>query len=90
MDTSDLSPRPPPDTSEENGSTDAGPEPPADTDPASLSAPPEAQEEELPADFERLWKAAQDSPQDFTCWTDLLQYCEQEVCAFSARKSKEV
>jgi hypothetical protein len=40
---------------------------------------PEDEEGELPADFERLWKAASDTPNDFTTWTDLLQYCEQEV-----------
>lgn len=34
----------------------------------------------LPADFDRLWKAANEHPQDFSSWTDLLQYCEQEVC----------
>ncbi|XP_024139838.1 pre-mRNA-processing factor 39 [Oryzias melastigma] len=89
MDTSDLSPRPAPETSEENGSTDAEPEPPADSDPAPLSAPPEAQEEEFPADFERLWKAAQDSPQDFTCWTDLLQYCEQEGHVVASHRALE-
>lgn len=50
----------------------------------------EEDEGELPVDFERLWKAANDNPQDFTSWTDLLQYCEQEVkykispCVFSS------
>lgn len=90
MDTSDLSPPPPAEASEDNGSAATGPEAPADPDPASFSTPPEAQEGDLPADFEHLWKAAHDRPQDFTSWTDLLQYCEQEVCAFSARKSKEL
>ncbi|XP_053735920.1 pre-mRNA-processing factor 39 [Synchiropus splendidus] len=32
----------------------------------------------LPAAFERLWKAAQENHQEFSRWTDLLQYCEQE------------
>uniref|UniRef100_A0A3Q4GB55 Pre-mRNA-processing factor 39-like n=1 Tax=Neolamprologus brichardi TaxID=32507 RepID=A0A3Q4GB55_NEOBR len=44
---------------------------------------------ELPADFERLWKAAHDNPQDFTSWTDLLQYCEQEGHVTSSRRALE-
>lgn len=42
----------------------------------------EAEEEEegdLPVDFDRLWKVVSDNPQDFNSWTELLQYCEQEV-----------
>lgn len=78
-------PSPPPpemsEASEENGSTSMATEHPAFSDPASFSIAPgtEDEEGELPADFERLWKAAYDNPQDFTSWTDLLQYCEQEV-----------
>lgn len=66
-------------TSEENGSA---PEAQTGPDPASYPMPQTADNEEgeLPADFERLWNAAHDNPQDFTSWTDLLQYCEQEVC----------
>lgn len=65
--------------SEENGS---GAEAPVFPEPESFSIPQAAEDEEgeLPADFERLWKAAHDNPPDFTSWTDLLQYCEQEVC----------
>lgn len=66
---------------EENGSAAVVPEAPVGPDPASFSMQTAAVDEgELPADFERLWKAAHDNPQDFTSWTDLLQYCEQEVC----------
>lgn len=39
----------------------------------------EEEEGEMPTDFERLWKHTSDNPQDFNSWTDLLQYCEQEV-----------
>lgn len=39
----------------------------------------EEEEGEMPADFQRLWKLTSDNPQDFNSWTDLLQYCEQEV-----------
>lgn len=74
--------------SEENGSAadvhevHEAPEAPVDPHPETFSMPLAAEDEEgeLPADFERLWKAAHDNPQDFTSWTDLLQYCEQEVC----------
>lgn len=67
--------------SEENGSAPEVPEAPAYPEPESYSMPRavEDDEGELPADFERLWKAAHTIPPDFTCWTDLLQYCEQEV-----------
>lgn len=65
--------------SEENSSAaDAPTCPQPDSFPITRAA--EDEEGELPADFERLWKAANDNPQDFTSWTDLLQYCEQEVC----------
>ena len=66
--------------SEENGSVTHASEAPVCPEPSSF-LPQAAEDEEggLPADFERLWKAAHDSPQDFTCWTDLLQYCEHEV-----------
>lgn len=68
--------------SEENGSGAEAPEAPVFPEPESFSIPRAAEDEEgeLPADFERLWKAAHDNPPDFTSWTDLLQYCEQEVC----------
>lgn len=57
------------------------PEAPVCPEPDSVSTHRAAEDVDkgLPADFERLWKAARDNPQDFTSWTDLLQYCEQEV-----------
>uniref|UniRef100_A0A3Q1CK86 Uncharacterized protein n=1 Tax=Amphiprion ocellaris TaxID=80972 RepID=A0A3Q1CK86_AMPOC len=88
-------PPPPPtemsEMSEENGSAAVAPEVPVGPDPASFSVPPAAEDEEgeLPADFERLWKAAHDNPQDFTSWTDLLQYCEQESHVTASRRSLE-
>ncbi|KAI3351674.1 hypothetical protein L3Q82_020514, partial [Scortum barcoo] len=77
--------------SEENGSAAEAPEPPTGPDPASFSMPPSAEDEEgeLPAEFERLWKAAHDNPQDFTSWTDLLQYCEQESHITASRRALE-
>lgn len=56
----------------------------------AYNAPPETGEEdmedrELPVDFDRQWKLVNENPQDFNSWTDLLQYCEQEV----RRKSPE-
>uniref|UniRef100_A0A3Q1ILK9 Uncharacterized protein n=1 Tax=Anabas testudineus TaxID=64144 RepID=A0A3Q1ILK9_ANATE len=75
--------------SEENGSAATEPEAPVGPDPATFSMPPGAEDEEreLPADFERLWKAAHDNPQDFTSWTDLLQYCEQESHITASRRA---
>lgn len=65
---------------EENGSVAEPTETPAGPEHSSYSAPSaEESEKDLPADFERLWLAAHENPPDFTSWTDLLQYCEQEV-----------
>lgn len=66
---------------EENGSVAEPTEIPAGPEHSSFSAPnaEENEEKDLPADFERLWLAAHENPPDFTSWTDLLQYCEQEV-----------
>ncbi|XP_029020833.1 pre-mRNA-processing factor 39 isoform X2 [Betta splendens] len=74
---------------EENGSAVPQPEAPVVPDPASFSVPlgAEDEERELPADFERLWKTAHDNPQDFTSWTDLLQYCEQEGHIIASRRA---
>lgn len=66
---------------EENGSVAELTEIPAASEHSSFSVPSaeENEEKDLPADFERLWLAAHENPPDFTSWTDLLQYCEQEV-----------
>ncbi|XP_062250130.1 pre-mRNA-processing factor 39 isoform X2 [Platichthys flesus] len=75
--------------SEENGSATVAPEAPVDLNPSSFSMPlaGEDEEGELPADFERLWKVTQDNPHDFTNWTDLLQYCEQESHMTASRRA---
>uniref|UniRef100_UPI003AAD2698 pre-mRNA-processing factor 39 n=1 Tax=Centroberyx gerrardi TaxID=166262 RepID=UPI003AAD2698 len=78
--------------SEENGGGTVTPEVPEVVpvpDPSSFSVPPAVEDEEgeLPVDFERLWKAAHDNPQDFTSWTDLLQYCEQESHITASRRA---
>ncbi|XP_040399529.1 pre-mRNA-processing factor 39-like isoform X2 [Cygnus olor] len=52
------------------------PEPPADE--AAPGYPP---------DFEKFWRAARDNPHDFTAWTELLQYVEQENHLPAARKA---
>lgn len=36
-------------------------------------------EPELPTEFERLFKACEENPEDFNGWVYLLQYVEQEV-----------
>uniref|UniRef100_A0A3Q3W5F2 Uncharacterized protein n=1 Tax=Mola mola TaxID=94237 RepID=A0A3Q3W5F2_MOLML len=76
--------------SEENGSVTHASEAPVCPEPDSF-LPQAAEDEEggLPADFERLWKAAHDNPQDFTCWTDLLQYCEHEGHIPASRRALE-
>ncbi|KAM9850353.1 pre-mRNA-processing factor 39 isoform 2-T2 [Aulostomus maculatus] len=80
-----------PETSEENGSADMAIETPVDPDPTSFSLPPATEDEEgeLPTDFEHLWTAAHDNPLDFTSWTDLLQYCEQESHITASRRALE-
>ncbi|XP_033487369.1 pre-mRNA-processing factor 39 [Epinephelus lanceolatus] len=77
--------------SEENGSLAVAPEAPVGPDPTTFTMPQAAEDEEgeLPVDFERLWKAAHDNPQDFTSWTDLLQYCEQESHVTASRRALE-
>lgn len=66
---------------EENGSGAKPTEISAGHEHSSFSDPSAGENEEkhLPADFERLWLTAHENPLDFTSWTDLLQYCEQEV-----------
>lgn len=75
--------------SEKNGSITEVPAAPVCPEPDSISTHRAAEDVDkgLPADFERLWKAAHDNPQDFTSWTDLLQYCEQEVSLFEEESS---
>ncbi|KAM4621804.1 pre-mRNA-processing factor 39 isoform 1-T1 [Polymixia lowei] len=101
MEASETPPPPPAETAEmpeENGGGAVAPEATEATvapeatmgpGPASFSMPPmvEDEEGELPADFERLWKVAHDNPQDFTSWTDLLQYCEQESHITASRRA---
>lgn len=66
---------------EENGNVAEPTEIPAGPEHNSFPGPTaeENEEKDLPADFERLWLAAHENPPDFSSWTDLLQYCEQEV-----------
>lgn len=41
----------------------------------------EVEKKSLP-DLDKYWKAVNDDPTDFTAWTYLLQYVDQEVIAF--------
>ncbi|XP_014910261.1 pre-mRNA-processing factor 39 [Poecilia latipinna] len=88
MDVTEAAP-PPPEASEENGGAAAAPEGPADPDNYSTDLAAESEQGDLPADFDRLWKAAHDNPQDFPSWTDLLQYCEHEGHAAAYRRALE-
>ncbi|XP_063001860.1 pre-mRNA-processing factor 39-like isoform X2 [Elgaria multicarinata webbii] len=53
----------------------------------ALSLPAEDLSIMYPLEFERYWRAAQENPLDFTAWTDLLQYVEQENHIYAARKA---
>uniref|UniRef100_A0A6Q2XYU9 Pre-mRNA-processing factor 39 n=1 Tax=Esox lucius TaxID=8010 RepID=A0A6Q2XYU9_ESOLU len=82
--------QPPPETveaTEENGGELASEASEAATAYNMPLAENEEEDGELPADFDRLWKLAHDNPQDFSSWTDLLQYCEQESHMTASRRS---
>ncbi|XP_040267571.1 pre-mRNA-processing factor 39 isoform X1 [Bufo bufo] len=50
--------------------------------------PPEKVEPEppLPPEFDKYWKAVEANPEEFTTWTYLLQYVEQENHIYAARR----
>ncbi|XP_032871270.1 pre-mRNA-processing factor 39-like [Amblyraja radiata] len=48
---------------------------------AEDAAPP------YPADFEKYWKIVEDNPYDFTGWTYVLQYVEQENHVWAVRRA---
>uniref|UniRef100_V9KFW1 Pre-mRNA-processing factor 39 n=1 Tax=Callorhinchus milii TaxID=7868 RepID=V9KFW1_CALMI len=50
-------------------------------------AEPADLENHLPSEYEKFWKVVEDNPQDFTGWTYLLQYVEQENHILAARKA---
>jgi len=54
-------------------------------------APPENNEEENGRETElaKYWKAVEDNPMDFTGWTYLLQYVEQESNLDNCREAYE-
>ena len=41
----------------------------------------ETKHEKESTELEKYWKAVRENPADFTGWTYLLQYVEQEVCS---------
>uniref|UniRef100_A0A8C6VN40 Pre-mRNA-processing factor 39 n=1 Tax=Naja naja TaxID=35670 RepID=A0A8C6VN40_NAJNA len=53
----------------------------------TLSQPMEDLSITYPLEFERYWRATQENPLDFTAWTELLQYVEQENHIYAARKA---
>ncbi|XP_058876675.1 pre-mRNA-processing factor 39 [Acipenser ruthenus] len=60
--------------------------------PAGLEDYGEEEEEEeedqgYPLEFEKFWKLTQENPVDFSAWTSLLQYIEQEGHMSAARKA---
>ncbi|XP_061204613.1 pre-mRNA-processing factor 39-like isoform X1 [Neopsephotus bourkii] len=58
-------------------------EPPQEPPPMPAEEPPPT----YPMDFEKFWLAAQSNPHDFTAWTELLQFVEQENHLLAARKA---
>uniref|UniRef100_A0A8C7J002 Pre-mRNA-processing factor 39-like n=1 Tax=Oncorhynchus kisutch TaxID=8019 RepID=A0A8C7J002_ONCKI len=73
--------------SEENGGEEASEAAAATAYNMPLVENEEEEDGELPADFDRLWKLAHDNPQDFSSWTDLLQYSEQESHMTASRRA---
>uniref|UniRef100_A0A4W5NHB0 Si:ch211-114c17.1 n=1 Tax=Hucho hucho TaxID=62062 RepID=A0A4W5NHB0_9TELE len=73
--------------SEENGGEEASEAAAATAYNMPLLENEEEEDGELPADFDRLWKLAHDNPQDFSSWTDLLQYSEQESHMTASRRA---
>ncbi|CAH2328845.1 pre-mRNA-processing factor 39 isoform X1 [Pelobates cultripes] len=62
---------------------------PEQTTPEELPevAPKIEMEIPLPTEFEKHWKLVMDNPEEFTSWTYLLQYVEQENNILAARKA---
>ncbi|XP_054647852.1 pre-mRNA-processing factor 39 isoform X2 [Dunckerocampus dactyliophorus] len=89
MEAAEVPTPPPPEMSNEDRSAAVVAEPSGDPDCVAVSLPAAAEDEDgaMPADFERLWEAAHDSPHDFASWTDLLQYCEQEGHHVASRRA---
>ncbi|XP_069769258.1 uncharacterized protein [Narcine bancroftii] len=58
-------------------------------DPADELGPYTATESEsgYPTDFEKYWKIVEDNPYDFTGWTYVLQYVEQENHIWAVRRA---
>lgn len=71
-------PQPDLEVSEDMGGTDMA-DPSLAYSTCPVTGEEEMEEQELPVDFDRQWKLVNENPQDFNSWTDLLQYCEQEV-----------
>ncbi|XP_035170031.1 pre-mRNA-processing factor 39-like, partial [Oxyura jamaicensis] len=77
-----------PDSQSCNGAAATPPEP--EEPPPALQDPEPTVDEAAPSyppDFEKFWRAARDNPHDFTAWTELLQYVEQENHLPAARKA---
>lgn len=47
---------------------------------ATIDADEQVAERKMVPELEKFWKTVKDNPSDFTGWTYLLQYVEQEVC----------
>ncbi|KAM7028226.1 pre-mRNA-processing factor 39-like [Acridotheres tristis] len=65
----------------------AAPRPPQGLNGAPPAEPPPEEPPPLPPEFQRLWGAAQGNPHDFSAWTELLAYVEQEELLEGARRA---
>ncbi|XP_073433884.1 pre-mRNA-processing factor 39 [Dendrobates tinctorius] len=64
------------------------PEQDTNSDVEEAAEPPEKVEPELPLppEFDKYWKAVEANPEDFTTWTYMLHYVEQENHIFAIRR----
>ncbi|XP_062368011.1 pre-mRNA-processing factor 39-like [Cinclus cinclus] len=68
-------------------SPSAAPSPPQGLNGTPPAEPPPEEPPPFPPEFQRLWGAAQGNPHDFSAWTELLAYVEQEELLQGARRA---
>ncbi|XP_049446430.1 pre-mRNA-processing factor 39 isoform X1 [Epinephelus fuscoguttatus] len=95
-DSQEMSVEPEPAATMQDGSQDGTEAPQVAEDGMELEEPPKDATEEAtpppepPSEFEKLYKACEENPEDFNGWVYLLQYVEQENELSAVRKSFDV
>ncbi|KAL7388651.1 hypothetical protein ABVT39_018591 [Epinephelus coioides] len=95
-DSQEMSVEPEPAATMQDGSQDGTEAPQVAEDGMELEEPPKDTTEEAtpppepPSEFEKLYKACEENPEDFNGWVYLLQYVEQENELSAVRKSFDV